>query len=451
MLRMLGSGVLQAKLTVSRPDDIHEQEADRVAEEVMRMPGQAADVRIPAGADNTGQVRTKSLGTTSLMPARAEGADAVEVSPSVAGGIRSAAGSGGSLPDSERSFFEPRFGVSFNEVRIHTGAEAADLARSVNAHAFTVGRDVFFGEGRYRPQTEDGKRLIAHELTHTLQQKAGDFSVQRMPACPSRWPDPIPTGWQLYHGPTGVFHCGFRVILENRVPTPDDPQNECAYDHSGALVDEHHPYAGCRGTPNQYDSKDSPFSHTVRDSGGIVHAGGPAFATSRVYEIEQAIAGAIQAVAQPLVTAAKTAANAGRALVDALGRAIVTGILTGRATVDPANWRFQGLPARSIRHLNVIGAILSSLSWSRNLDGLLTNITRRLDSYSIQGLLQEIAEDMNQALKKGNPAAPQFRASDIGALSLLRLVELLHGQGLIQYMRPPEDIAREELDALPKK
>ena len=81
--------------------------------------------------------------------------------------------SGGSpLPSGVKGFMEPRFGADFSGVRIHTDQRAAQLSAGVNANAFTVGTHVFFGHGQYRPDTPGGKELIAHELTHTVQQGA---------------------------------------------------------------------------------------------------------------------------------------------------------------------------------------------------------------------------------------------------------------------------------------
>ena len=73
-----------------------------------------------------------------------------------------------------RAFMEPRFGFDFSRVRIHTDARAAESARAVDAHAYTVGDNVVFGPGQYRPETHEGRRLLAHELTHTLQQAGGE-------------------------------------------------------------------------------------------------------------------------------------------------------------------------------------------------------------------------------------------------------------------------------------
>ena len=79
-------------------------------------------------------------------------------------------GGGQPLPASERAFFEPRFGVDFGGVRIHQGSRAAEATRSIGARAYTLGRDVVFGRGEYRPESGAGKRLLAHELVHVVQQ-----------------------------------------------------------------------------------------------------------------------------------------------------------------------------------------------------------------------------------------------------------------------------------------
>ncbi|MEM9292157.1 MAG: DUF4157 domain-containing protein [Acidobacteriota bacterium] len=81
-------------------------------------------------------------------------------------------GPGQPLPSSERSFFEPRFGMDFGAVRLHTGSQAAAAAQLVSARAFALGGDLVFGAGEYRLGSREGRRLIAHELTHTLQQGA---------------------------------------------------------------------------------------------------------------------------------------------------------------------------------------------------------------------------------------------------------------------------------------
>jgi Domain of unknown function (DUF4157) len=117
-----------------------------------------------------------------------------QVSPSVAANIQSMNGGGKPLPWSARSFFEPRFGADFSGVRVHTDTRATETAKSINARAFTVGRNIAFGAGQYAPETHAGRRLLGHELTHTLQQgvatPTGDargpiqrFEIQRDAEC----------------------------------------------------------------------------------------------------------------------------------------------------------------------------------------------------------------------------------------------------------------------------
>jgi hypothetical protein len=95
-----------------------------------------------------------------------------KVRAGLASRIQALRGGGRPLPESVRAFFEHRFGCDFSNVRVHTGADAADLARSINARAFTVGCDIVFGSNEYAPQRTTGWQLLAHELTHVVQQGA---------------------------------------------------------------------------------------------------------------------------------------------------------------------------------------------------------------------------------------------------------------------------------------
>ena len=107
-----------------------------------------------------------NAGVSSLL----EGDEGEERSP-----VLDVVGSGGgtSLDADTRGFMESRMGHDFGDVRVHTGGQASDSAKAVNAHAYTVGSDVVFQSGAYSPGTEDGNRMLAHELTHVVQQKAG--------------------------------------------------------------------------------------------------------------------------------------------------------------------------------------------------------------------------------------------------------------------------------------
>src|SRR5262249_25444346 len=92
------------------------------------------------------------------------------ISPAAEAQIESLRRGGEPLSEPLRRFFESRFGFDFSRVRVHTDSRAAESARAINAHAFTVGSDVVFAAGQYAPDTSGGRGLLAHELAHVIQQ-----------------------------------------------------------------------------------------------------------------------------------------------------------------------------------------------------------------------------------------------------------------------------------------
>lgn len=183
--RLLQSGTLQPKLAISQPDDAYEREADRVAEQVMRMPEPSLQRACAPCAANA--IPCPNCDTEEEQPVQRRMDAALETSDgSVPEGFPQSLGPGQPLDRATRAFFEPRFGVDFGAVRIHTDTHAAASARAINALAYTVGRDVVFNSGQYAPQSDSGKRLLAHELTHVVQQKAGHCAtLQRQVATES--------------------------------------------------------------------------------------------------------------------------------------------------------------------------------------------------------------------------------------------------------------------------
>lgn len=185
-------GVIQPKLTIGQPNDKYEQEADRVAHRVMQMPDSQVQRKCTSCGDMDEEepVQAKAIGDsiTPLVQRQAEEEleeeeepaqlkSITNKSPPAATGngvykkINSLRGGGQPLPARTRIFFESRFGYDFGDVRVHTGGTASKTAKSLNAKAFTIGRDVVFGTGQYSPVTNTGKQLLAHELTHVIQQK----------------------------------------------------------------------------------------------------------------------------------------------------------------------------------------------------------------------------------------------------------------------------------------
>jgi hypothetical protein len=160
-------------LAISSPGDHHEQEADRVADQVMRMPD--PEVRrqyANASARNSSDEKEPQIKRY---------ANGEHGSGEVASDFTSSLGAGVPLDAASRNYFEPRFSHDFGHVRVHTDERAVESARLVNALAFTVGRDIVFGSGQYAPGSHAGRRLLAHELTHVIQQGSNRDSgvVQR--------------------------------------------------------------------------------------------------------------------------------------------------------------------------------------------------------------------------------------------------------------------------------
>lgn len=226
--------IIQTKLVVNSPNDVYEQEADAIADKVMRMPDPSindnlffkpsvaaiqrkcadceeeeekiqrretnseitdtkqkifvqehgeSQTEVPQAQRKFGACADKEIYRMMADEEEEESvqrktADANEIDPNLESGL-SNLGGGQPLSKSARSFFEPRFGQSFSDVRIHTGADANRAAKSINARAYTLGNNIAFASGEYNSSSASGRGLIAHELTHTLQQAAGAKSVQR--------------------------------------------------------------------------------------------------------------------------------------------------------------------------------------------------------------------------------------------------------------------------------
>jgi Domain of unknown function (DUF4157) len=218
MARLLRSGVIQAKLAVGPADDGYEREADRMADEAMRMPEPQAlaSQRTPlqvqrmclACEDETGLRRNpdptketteedegllqaKQEGDCSaLLVARSSGVagqahggakDEATAPPALEAALHASRGGGREMPPALRQFYESRFASDLSSVRIHTDSTAAYASRQLRAQAFTVGRDVFFAGGHYQPDSWRGRRLLAHELTHVQQQTGGKPLIQTQP------------------------------------------------------------------------------------------------------------------------------------------------------------------------------------------------------------------------------------------------------------------------------
>ncbi len=174
---------VQTKLAISTPGDEFEQEADRVAEQVMRMPDTAREPvglsrllapsqlnRACSACEEEKDTHQHTGGEGEERHLQSKGVQrGAQMTHSAEAAVRNLGG-GQPLSEATRAYFEPRFGHDFSDVRVHTGARAVESARAINALAYTAGRDVVFNQGQYSAATSAGARLLAHELTHVVQQ-----------------------------------------------------------------------------------------------------------------------------------------------------------------------------------------------------------------------------------------------------------------------------------------
>jgi hypothetical protein len=198
--------LIQPKLTVGEPGNKYEQEADQVAEQVMRMSEPSIQRQMePEEDEEEGMVQRKiadqitPLVQRQVLPEMKEEEEEViqtksidnqaapsaptQESPEVPHSVHEVLRSPGQPLDPViRVFMEPRFGHDFSQVRVHSGGAVEQSALDVNAHAYTVGQHIVFGAGRYAPGTPGGRHLIAHELAHTIDQASSETTwLDRQP------------------------------------------------------------------------------------------------------------------------------------------------------------------------------------------------------------------------------------------------------------------------------
>lgn len=192
-----GQAWIQPKLTVGAPDDPYEKEADAVAERVMQMSepnfvqqkcgGCKEEANFQFGLYDATLPKPQERSSKSFLQQKSE-APTTETLPDKSRGnnrskslldkdtthmIQASKGNGSPLHQETADFMGSRIGGDFSQVRVHTDADSAEMNRRINAHAFTIDEDIFFNTGKFDTTSREGKRLLAHELTHVVQQKGG--------------------------------------------------------------------------------------------------------------------------------------------------------------------------------------------------------------------------------------------------------------------------------------
>lgn len=222
---------LQAKLRVSAPSDEYEQEADRMAEEVMRMPDGLAD---PGGSPTS---------TVPLVQGRVNGVGATGFStaPQIVHDVLNSPGQ--PLDAATRTFFEPRFGHDLAHVRVHNDGRAQLAAESVHARAFTVGPHIVFGAGEYVPKSIASRQLLAHEVTHAIQQTGGHVpsNVTQSPGSVANTISPTHSASVIARKASPAFPQGDHVADQSVTPSTMRPSvvaSTAGLDQSAVAVAE---------------------------------------------------------------------------------------------------------------------------------------------------------------------------------------------------------------------
>ena len=160
-------------LSVGLQDDPYEKKEKSISDPIMCLPVQNFIQRKCAHCEDEEKINRKtSEGITSFIQTKTERHIPV-VSGPLFESIQSSKGNGPSMDHSTQSFMGDRFGVDFRNVKVHTDGEAIKMNRELHAKAFTVGNDIYFNRGQDQPQSNEGKKLLAHELTHVVQQNSG--------------------------------------------------------------------------------------------------------------------------------------------------------------------------------------------------------------------------------------------------------------------------------------
>ncbi|MDW7693782.1 DUF4157 domain-containing protein [Flammeovirgaceae bacterium SG7u.111] len=189
------------KLTIGQPNDKYEQEADAMANKVTAMPEPSVAQRKCAECEAEESMQTKPLlqkkekeedeplQTMSIQRSEEEeeplqtkvesSRSETEASSTLQDQLRASKGGGSLLPDATNQFMSNAFGSDFSNVRVHNGHSAQEMNQGIQAKAFTHGSDIYFNKGQYSPETSSGKNLLAHELTHVVQQGAASSGIHK--------------------------------------------------------------------------------------------------------------------------------------------------------------------------------------------------------------------------------------------------------------------------------
>jgi hypothetical protein len=494
--------VLQPRLRVDAPDDRYEREAERVADAVMRMSEPKAQRAFACGGEGSGcrdiarhavdgEVAGAGPDLSRRKGAGPRGAEATVATSTVHGVLRSP---GQPLEPGVASEMQARFGRDFSSVRVHTDTRAAQSARAVNARAYTVGADVVFGEGEYAPHSISGRRLLAHELTHVLQQgggRTGEPLIQRQERTATPDTRPEDPGFLLcmtlcYLGvPTPVWKRAVDLLMR----AAWEEYGARYADRNRALEEFRSFKAGVRayGTLNllrlvlTFAVEGKIALVPIRTAGaralqqrlrtflitrgvsmasmatglqmlrkGTVvielawTAGCGAYCGSMAYA--RTIMEATDALARGVVAGVRTVEAVGGAIHGFAELVFLRPVYVARATLDPLNWDLGAMPARDAEQLTVLGLYLWREMQPDDPDRLMENLNRRLGSFPIPPeMIRDIARAIEGAMNARGSLQRSVPPELLWKLSVIGFVHFLRDWGVLRFRRDPQEVADEAL------
>ncbi len=390
------------------------------------------------------------------------------------------------MDSNTRAFMEQRIGTDFSSVRIHTDEQAAGLSQSLNARAFTYGSHIFFNRNQYVPHTVGGRQLLAHELTHVIQQSRSQHrGIQRDATDDARLDDPnfliclaltyvgLPPGlwrtlvnqmlravseqyreqygeergaerfaefsaaystWSLFNKVKAVL----TFVGESRIGPITIRLAQAQAVRAAALRALER--AGIRTASmvaaSQIIRKVSVYLELAWAAGSFLYCTAEQYAVL-VRDLSMMMIGAIVSTIQ---TISQMAGSIGAAIRETISQVI----RVAQAKMNIANWIYAPeVPQRARRHLN---AIALSARLARDIDTYLSYLGRPLNNYEAAALLlPELAEDLNSAMRSrgGFSQLITFTPDFLGGLSPQTLLDLMIDYRFIRFRRSPEELAAE--------
>lgn len=491
----------QTKLTIGSVNDTYEHEADAVANRVLRMDTSVGNISKLNTSNQAAKRKEQSSAGDNSTRNKTEGSLR---NSDIFSYISSLNGRGQGLSAAENTFFSSRFGRSFDDVRVHFGSEASQAASSINAKAFTYGNNIVFNQNAYQPNNHQGLYLLAHELTHVVQQSGGQqhnvnrsedsssHAIQRteegdltpeivgqdpdlllcfilceLGVPPSIWRDitsqVLQAVWEEYKGTYSRaqasvafqrFQLAFKAYSPIRVA-----KFVLTFIVHGKLGLIPIRTAGAKALQRSLETRLIARGAT---SAGIIAA--EQIARKVALVIEVAIAAGCAAycgtvayartlvmlaemTAQGLVTFAESLETAGEIISSIAGglatELIVYPIFYSLALLDIYNWNLSGMPSATRADTLVFGLYLSTQINGTDLDTLLAQLARPINSYSqdLQDLvfmtMNAIAEERQELGEEPLP----YTARQMLRETPVQFIRLLNDEAYLLFNQDPEEVA----------